>query len=122
MRIFFSLTLLSLFLYSETINEQIHALEDATPKERVSLMNSIKEQLVSMNEDKRMQTIETLREKIEHTSDVEHKMIEVDNHEEVVEHVESSHIQDELHQHEQHHEESHPEENHEETNHNDRIK
>ena len=122
MRIFFSLTLLSLFLYSETINEQIHALEDATPKERVRLMNSIKEQLVSMNEEKRMQTIETLREKIEHTSDVEHKMIEIDNHEEIVEHVESSHIQDELHQHEQHHEYSHPEENHEETNHSDGTK
>ena len=71
MRVLFSLIFLSLFLYSQTINEQIHALQEATPKERVALMNSIKEQLVTMNEEKRMQTIEALREKLHGSHEVD---------------------------------------------------
>jgi len=123
MRIFFSLTLLSLFLYSETINEQIHALEDATPKERVKLMNNIKKQLVSMNAEKRTLTLKTLRKKLQHKSKSSH---EINEHGEVAKkhtsHNESSNIDNELHQHEQHHE-NRQEENHaEETNHNDGTK
>ena len=65
MRVIFSLIFFSLFLLSETINDQIHALDDATPKERVELMNHIKEQLISMNEEKRTQTLDALRAKLQ---------------------------------------------------------
>ncbi len=121
MRIFCSLIFLSLFLYSENINEQIHALQNATPQERVELMNSIKEQLISMNEEKRIQTLETLRDKLQHNSEAKHEEHEVKNemtnhresvkehhalHEDMCEHEDASHIhQNELHQHREHHEE-----------------
>jgi len=65
MKIIFSLIFLSLFLLSETINEQIHALEDATPEKRVELMNHIKEQLISMNEEARNNTLDALRAKLQ---------------------------------------------------------
>jgi len=65
MKIIFSLIFLSLSLLSETINEQIHSLETATPQERVALMNHIKEQLISMNEEKRMKALSKLRVKLQ---------------------------------------------------------
>jgi len=92
MRVIFSLIFLSLLLLSETINEQIHALETATPQERVELMNHIKEQLISMNEEKRMQTLGALRAKLQakqnenhieaHEMGAEHHSGESKNHEE----------------------------------------
>ncbi len=120
MRMFCSLIFLSLFLYSENINEQIHALQNATPKERVELMNSIKEQLISMNEEKRIQTLETLRDKLQHNCEAKDKASEVKNemtnhrervkertsHENMFEHEEASHMQNhELNQHREYHEE-----------------
>ncbi len=120
MRIFCSLIFLSLFLYSENINEQIHALQNATPQERVKLMNSIKEQLISMNEEKRIQTLETLRDKLQHNSEVRHESNEVKNemtnhmeiveerssHENMFEYEEASHMQNhELNQHREYQEE-----------------
>ena len=72
MRVIFSLIFLSLFLLSETINEQIHALEIATPQERVALMNHIKKQLISMNEEKRMQTLGALRAKLQAKNEENH--------------------------------------------------
>ncbi|HHS93114.1 MAG TPA: hypothetical protein ENK82_07190 [Campylobacterales bacterium] len=78
MKIIFSLIFLSLFLLSETINEQIHALEDATPEKRVELMNHIKEQLISMNEAERMKTLGALKAKLhpkeEETPSSNHEM------------------------------------------------
>lgn len=64
MKIIFSLICMSGFLLSATINEQIHALEDASPQERVALMNHIKEQLIEMNHEERMNTITALQEKL----------------------------------------------------------
>jgi hypothetical protein len=118
MRVIFILIFFSLLVWSQTINEQIHALDKATPKERVALMNSIKEQLISMNTERRMKTIASLQSKLQHKSenkeeghepknlhtketkerdshskeghDLEKKMMHKD---------ESLHIQNELHQH-----------------------
>lgn len=59
------LMLLTLFSFAESINEQIQSLEGATVEERVAMMNHIKEQLIEMNQNERMQTIDKLREKSE---------------------------------------------------------
>jgi len=64
MRVIFSLICMSIMLISDTVNEQIHALENATPTERVALMNKIKEQLIEMNDEERMSTISTLQKKL----------------------------------------------------------
>jgi len=64
MKIIFLFLFLSLSIYAQTINAQIHALEHASPKERVSLMNSIKKKLVMMNEDERRQTLGILKAKL----------------------------------------------------------
>lgn len=50
--------------FTLTLDEQIKLLEHATPKERVELMNKIKEQLIEMNQNERMNTIEKLRAKM----------------------------------------------------------
>ena len=65
MKMLFSLIITTVFLFSQTINEQIHALEDASPEQRVELMNSIKKQLISMNQEKRMKTIGDLQKKLQ---------------------------------------------------------
>jgi len=65
MKIFFLFFCMSMLLLSQSINEQIHALEDATPEKRVELMNHIKEQLIAMNHEKRMKTIHTLQAKLQ---------------------------------------------------------
>ena len=65
MKLFISLFIITNILFSQTINEQIHALEKASPQERVKLMNNIKKELMNMNEEKRMSTISSLREKLQ---------------------------------------------------------
>ena len=50
--------------FTQTINEQIKSLESLSPKERVNVMNHIKEQLIEMNRNERMRTIEKLRAKM----------------------------------------------------------
>lgn len=65
MKMIFSLIVTTVLLFSLTINEQIHALENASPQKRVELMNHIKEQLISMNQEDRMKAIGTLQEKIQ---------------------------------------------------------
>jgi len=127
MRVIFSFILLSLFLSAQPINEQIHALQDATPEERVELMNNIKKQLVSMNAQRRMLTIETLREQLKHKDEIKHEVNDVDHtaeqvledeiethveasetqqgrEETMTQHEEATHIHNELHQHEYQHE------------------
>jgi uncharacterized membrane protein YukC len=50
--------------FTQSLDEQIKSLESVTPKERVELMNKIKEQLIEMNQNERMNTIEKLRAKM----------------------------------------------------------
>jgi hypothetical protein len=110
---------LPLLLSAETINEQIHALQNATPQERVELMNSIKEQLISMNENKRMATLASLREKLQQKDksdlSVEHDesniLQEHLSHDEHLEHIETTtHLNETIHE-EVHEEIDHNEEN-----------
>ena len=61
MKIFYILSLFLSLLSALSINEQIRSLERATPKERVALMNHIKEQLIEMNQNERMDTIHLLK-------------------------------------------------------------
>jgi len=72
MKIIFLFLFLSLSIYAQTINAQIHALEHASPKERVSLMNSIKKKLVMMNEDERVQTLGVLKARLHRGRGKEH--------------------------------------------------
>jgi len=72
MKIIFLSVFLSLFIYAQNINTQIHALKHATPKERVALMNSIKQKLVMMNEDERVQTLSVLKARIHRERGEEH--------------------------------------------------
>jgi hypothetical protein len=118
MRVIFILIFFSLFLCSQTINEQIHALDKATPTERVALMNSIKEQLISMNTERRMKTIASLQAKLQHKSEEQEVANETQNvhteetkeshshvkeghglEKEMMHKDESVHMQNELHQH-----------------------
>ena len=46
---------------SESLNEQIEAMQHATPQERVAKMNRLKTQIASMNEEERLKAIETLQ-------------------------------------------------------------
>ncbi len=57
MRLLFRLIILTILGFSQTINEQLKELENASPQRRVDLMNHIKEQLILMNQQERMQTI-----------------------------------------------------------------
>ncbi len=92
MKIIFSLICISIFLLSATINEQIHALEDASPKERVALMNHIKEQLIEMNHEERMNTITALQEKLHANNG--HDTIE--SGQDIVENQDNSHESNEV--------------------------
>jgi hypothetical protein len=65
MRLLFRLIIITMFGFSQTINEQLKELETATPSRRVELMNSIKKQLILMNQQDRMQTIYKLRAKLQ---------------------------------------------------------
>lgn len=48
-------------LSADSINEQIEAIQGASPQERVERMNRLKLQIASMNEEERTQALETLR-------------------------------------------------------------
>ncbi len=65
MRLLFRLIILTILGFSQTINEQLKELENASPQRRVDLMNHIKEQLILMNQQERMQTIHKLRAKLQ---------------------------------------------------------
>ncbi len=65
MRLLFILSILTILGFSQTINEQLKELENASPKRRVDLMNHIKEQLILMNQQERMETIHKLRTKLQ---------------------------------------------------------
>jgi len=46
----------------ESINEQIEAIKNASPTERVELMNRLKIQIAAMNEEERSNAINTLQQ------------------------------------------------------------
>jgi len=71
MKIFYTLFMVVSILSSQTINEQIQALEEATPTERVALMNHIKEQLIEMNQNERTETIHLLKAQFHNESRVD---------------------------------------------------
>lgn len=59
-----TIVLSTLLLKADTINEQIEAIQKATPQERVELMNALKKRLASMNEEERANAINTLQTEI----------------------------------------------------------
>jgi hypothetical protein len=81
-------------LLSQSINEQIQALEEATPEKRVELMNHIKEQLIIMNQEERMDTIHLLKTQLHNENEVK---------EETHQEFSQSHLdEEELHEHQLH--------------------
>ena len=71
--LFISITCLSA---NETlsIDQQITAMQQATPQERVKLMNQFKQQLASMNAEERSKSITQLREKMQQNTQTASKM------------------------------------------------
>ncbi|HHH50930.1 MAG TPA: hypothetical protein ENK76_00970 [Campylobacterales bacterium] len=65
MRLFLQFILMTLLCSAQSINEQLKELEHAPPKQRVELMNHIKEQLILMNQEQRVDTINKLRAKLQ---------------------------------------------------------
>lgn len=58
-----SLVLLGATLFGdESINEQIEAIKNAPPSERVELMNRLKTQIAAMNEKDRANALDTLQQ------------------------------------------------------------
>lgn len=51
----------SLLYGGDTINEQIQAIQKVSPQERAQLMNKLKIQIASMNEEERADAISALR-------------------------------------------------------------
>lgn len=49
-------------LYAASINEQIEAIKNASPAERVELMNRLKTEIAAMNEEDRANAINTLQQ------------------------------------------------------------
>ena len=52
-----------------SVDQQITAMQQATPQERVKLMNQFKQQLATMNAQERAKSISQLREKMQAHSD-----------------------------------------------------
>ena len=52
-----------------SVDQQIAAIQQATPQERVKLMNQFKQQLATMNAQERAKSISELREKMQSHSD-----------------------------------------------------
>jgi len=77
MRLLFRLIIITIFGFSQTINEQLKELETASPNRRVELMNHIKEQLILMNQQDRMQTINKLRAKTQHSNQIKEQQTEI---------------------------------------------
>jgi len=95
MKIIYSLLIVCSLLSSQSINEQIQALEEATPEKRVELMNHIKEQLIIMNQDERMETIDLLKSQLHNENSVAEE-----RHQELAQnHLNEEH---ELHEHQLH--------------------
>jgi len=57
---------------ARSIDQQITAIQNASPQERVKLMNQFKQQLASMNAKERSKSISQLREKMHNDKADEH--------------------------------------------------
>ena len=57
-----------------SIDQQITAMQQATPQERVKLMNQFKQHLASMNAEERSKSITQLREKMQQNTQTTSKM------------------------------------------------
>jgi len=76
MRLFLQFIIITLLCSAQSINEQLKELEHAPPQKRVELMNHIKEQLILMNQEQRVQTINKLRAKLQpHTDRETHQIV-----------------------------------------------
>ena len=64
MKIIYILLFVSSTIFSQNINEQIRTLQNLSPTKRVAMMNQIKKQLVLMNQQERVKTINLLKRKI----------------------------------------------------------
>lgn len=56
--------LITMMLFSKSINEQIKTLKNLSPAKRILMMNRIKKQLISMNKQERIKTINLLKRKM----------------------------------------------------------
>lgn len=52
---------ISILIASDSVNEQIQAMQKVSPQERSQLMNKLKIQIASMNEEERADAISALR-------------------------------------------------------------
>ena len=64
MKTVYILLLVGSTLFSRNINDQIRTLQNLSPTKRVAMMNRIKKQLVLMNRQERVKTINLLKRKI----------------------------------------------------------
>ena len=101
MKAIFLVIFITILTFSQSINEQIKALQDATPQKRVDMMNEIKRQLIEMNQEERSSTIEKLRARmdVKHEQNCEASMSE-QHQEEHSDNMMESHVgMEEMHQH-----------------------
>jgi len=84
MRLFLQFIIMTLLCSAQNINEQLKELEHASPQKRVEIMNHIKEQLILMNQEQRVETINKLRAKLQpHREEATHHQVvprEMRNH------------------------------------------
>jgi len=78
MRLLFRLFIFSILGFSQTLNEQLQELEHASKARRVELINRIKEQLILMNQEERLKTIEKMRAKLNVENRTPNLNIEID--------------------------------------------
>jgi len=90
-KVIISLIILSILSLSQTISEQIHALENANIQERVTIMNSIKKQLISMNQEKRLEALKSLRMKLKSKENNTHENATIETKVEAQHEEEKSH-------------------------------
>ncbi len=102
MKIIYSVLIVCSLLNSQSINEQIQALEEATPEKRVELMNRIKEQLIIMNQDERMETIGLLKSQLHNENSVAE-----DRHQELAQNHLNENEEDARHEHQRHQHHTH---------------
>lgn len=102
MKIIYSVLIVCSLLNSQSINEQIQALEEVTPKKRVELMNRIKEQLIIMNQDERMETIGLLKSQLHNENSVAE-----DRHQELAQNHLNENEEDARHEHQRHQHHTH---------------
>lgn len=55
------LLLFGAFCYADDISAQIEAMRESPPRERVEMMNRLKEQIAAMNEEERSSTLQMLQ-------------------------------------------------------------